>query len=85
MKGKSIRRRQKNSLAAKSANLYKAQFGKAAKWDALPAPPEEQDELAGLPRSTRKVMEFMVRSWSACPVMLPAWSSMQHSPLQPEL
>ena len=62
MKGKSIRRRLKNSLAAKSANLYKAQFGKATKWDALPPPPEEQAQYADLPRSTRKVMEFMVRS-----------------------
>ena len=60
MKGKSIKRRQKNALAAKSANLYKAQFGKAAKWETLPEPPAADAMQQAVPRSTKRVAAFMV-------------------------
>eukprot|EP00892_Ulva_mutabilis_P000567 jgi/Ulvmu1/10510/UM064_0048.1 len=61
MKGKSFRRRQRNVVAAKSANLYKAQFGKASKWDALPEPPQARDmtRLTRAERKTKAMLDLM--------------------------
>lgn len=61
MKGKSFRRRQKNLQAAKTANLYKAQFGKASKWDALPEAPQARD-IARQSRTERKMRAMLVRN-----------------------
>lgn len=60
MKGKSLRRRQKNALDAQSGNLLKAQTGKASKWDALPAPPGKDDFKQSTSKRTREVARFMV-------------------------
>lgn len=59
MKGKSERRRRKNALDAVSGNLYKAQFGKASKWDALPDAPSAQQLKPWVPRSVQKIRNLM--------------------------
>ena len=64
MKGKSLRRRQKNVLDAQSGNLLKATKGKASKWDALPAPPGRDDFKQSTSKRTREVARFMVRRCS---------------------
>lgn len=56
-----MRRRQKNVVAARSANLYKAQFGRAAKWEALPEPPRPDDYKQPIPKSARRIMDYIVR------------------------
>jgi hypothetical protein len=66
MKGKCVRKRKRNALAAQSGNLYKAQFGKGSKWDALPEPPKKGDFVHKLSRSNRRVKELMVGIPSCC-------------------
>lgn len=66
MGNKGVQRRRRNALAANSANLHKAQFGKATKFDKLPEAPKSGALAQPVSKSTRKVQQLMVspRSWA---------------------
>lgn len=60
--GKSARRRAKNAIEAQTGNLYKAQFGRAKKWDGLPEAPTAKQMQTNVPRATLKMRALMVRA-----------------------
>ena len=60
MGNKGVQRRRRNALAANSANLHKAQFGKATKFDKLPEAPKSGAFAQPVSKSTRKVQQLMV-------------------------